>query len=132
MFRGNSQICRFLFSLMLLSTLFTASCGALKMYPGPERAPEEIAILKIGEIVLIALDTQPPQGAESLAILPGEHTLRLSHNQEGFGEQVITYTFTAVAGHQYLLSAHYAMDRHFSWRPWVKDLASQEIIGRWK
>ncbi len=104
----------------------------MKMYPGPERLPEETAILKVGNIVLIALDSQPPQGARSLAILPGEHTLRLSHNAKGFGENVITYNFTAEAGHQYLLSADYAMDRHFSWRPWIKDLASEEIIGRWK
>ena len=102
------------------------------MYPGPERLPEEVAILEIGDIVLLALDTQPPQGAKTLAILPGEHTLRLSHNQTGFGENVITYNFTAEAGHKYLLSANYGMDRHFSWRPWIKDLASQEIIGGWK
>ncbi|HEY4485798.1 MAG TPA: hypothetical protein VI702_05720 [Nitrospiria bacterium] len=107
-------------------------CGPIRMYSGPARPPEQVAILEIGNVKLFSLDSLPvgKDGHWKLEILPGEHDLRASHNMSGFGEEVFTYTFSAEPGHRYLFDMDYKTVRTLYYRPWVKDLTTGNIVGR--
>lgn len=119
---------------LLMTGLLAVGCGAVKMYPGPELTRDKIAILEIRNVIVYTLDEAAIRlsNRRKLQILPGEHIMRASHNMEGYGEQAITYTFTAEAGHAYIFNADYEIQRTLSWRPWIKDSESGNIVGSWK
>ena len=121
------------FSFIMLSLLL-AGCGGIKMYPGPKLPADQIAVLRIGEIKLIAVDGQgvKQDTMAPIHILPGEHLLRASHNLSGYDEHLISYTFTAEAGHRYIFSATYEFGRTMKWRAWIKDMDTDETIGQMK
>ncbi len=120
--------------VLLTEGLLAVGCGAVKMYPGPELTRDKIAVLEVGNVTLYTLDGEAVRLANrsKLQILPGEHVMRVSHNMAGYPEQAMTYTFTAEAGHAYLFDADYEIQRTLSWRPWVKDSASGNIVGNWR
>ncbi len=104
------------------------------MYSGPPLPADRVAILEIGNIRLMTLDdralgTKVPARFE---VLPGEHFMRASHNMPGYPDQVLTYTFSAEAGHRYRFDADYEFKRTLVWRPWVKDLFDGKIVGSWR
>jgi len=120
--------------LIPILSLMILGCGAIKVYPGPERPRDQIAVLEIGNVILYTVDEEgvrPGRGAK-LQILPGEHMIRGSIKMEGYNPVPITYTFTAEAGHAYLFGADYQIERQLSWRPWIKDAATGTIVGSWK
>jgi hypothetical protein len=109
--------------------LFLSGCGTVQMYPGPERSASETATLEVQDVIVFAFDNQPPGKSSKWSILPGEHAIQLSHNVKMYGEQIITYVFTAEPGRRYVLGANYSFGRSMSWRPWVKDAETGEVIG---
>ena len=115
----------------LVCVMGIQGCGPARMYSGPPRPPDQVAILEIGNVKLFAMDSLPvgKAGGGRIEILPGEHDLRASHNMSGFGEEVFTYTFTAEPGHRYLFDMDYKTVRTLHYRPWVKDLATGNIVG---
>ncbi|MBI3810876.1 MAG: hypothetical protein HY283_01535 [Nitrospirae bacterium] len=120
--------------LISILGLMILGCGAIKMYPGPERTRDQIAVLEIGAVTVYTLDGEGVKiaGRNKLQILPGEHVLRASHNMGDYGPMPVTYTFMAEAGHAYRFDADYRIGRTLSWRPWIKDAASGMIIGSWE
>lgn len=120
--------------LISILSLMILGCGGVKMYPGPERPRDQIAVLEIGAVTVYTVDGVGVKltGRNTLQILPGEHVLRVSHKMEGYGPMPVTYTFTAEAGHAYRFDADYQIERSLSWRPWIKDNASGTIIGSWQ
>lgn len=132
--RLKDQTLRLTRFVLISICLVTVACGPVLMYPGPKRPQNQTATLEIGEVTLMMFDETPvgPNLTRPLGILPGEHFLLLSHNQKGYPEQFVNYTFTAEAGHRYLLDANYEIKRSLSWRPWVKDLTSGEVVGQRK
>jgi len=121
----------FYFSVLVL-TILTAGCGATQFYPGPRLPSGEVALLELGDLTVYAIDGQPPPKGSRFEILPGEHTLRATHNVAGYGEQIFTYTFVAEAGHDYRFDMDYKVERTLSFRPWVKDMTEETIVGRWE
>lgn len=109
-------------------------CGPVRMYAGPALPASSVAVLEIENVKLFTLDGAPVDEAASkgLEILPGEHTMRASHNLTGYGDQVVTYSFVAEAGHRYIFGADYEIQRTLSWRPWVKDSATGRTVGSWQ
>jgi hypothetical protein len=116
----------------VLAGLLAAGCGAVKLYPGPRLPRDQVAVLEIGNVILYSVDGKPVDTTGKVEILPGVHDLRGNHNAPDYGETLMTYTFTAEAGHRYVFDADYHFGRHFSWRPWVKDTETGEIVGSFK
>jgi hypothetical protein len=114
---------------LILAGLLAAGCGAVKMYPGPRLPKDQVAVIEIGNVLLYSIDGNPVDTLGKVEILPGVHDLRASHNAAGYGEDLITYTFTAEAGHRYIFDADYKFGRQFAWRPWVKDTADGKNVG---
>ena len=120
--------------VLLVMGLLAIGCGALKMYPGPELTRDKIAVLEIRNVTVYTLDDAAVKLANrrKLQILSGEHTMRASHNMTGYDAIPITYTFVAEPGHTYFFGADYEIRRTLSWRPWVRDAATGQIVGSWK
>jgi len=113
----------------LIAGLVLAGCGAVQLYPG-ERLPKNlVAVVEIGNVLLYSVDGRAVDTLGKIEILPGIHNLVASHNAAGYGETLMTYTFTAEAGHRYVFDADYEFGRKFSWRPWIKDVETGKIVG---
>lgn len=125
--RVNFLICSIACAVGILS----AGCGGtVQMYPGPERPAYQTALVEIGDVAIFTFDGQPPTKGSRWRILPGEHELRLSHNHpDAYDQKIVSYLFTAVAGRRYKIGLDTEIGRGFAWRPWVKDMETEEIIG---
>jgi hypothetical protein len=112
-----------------IAGLLLSGCGAVQLYPGNRLPKNQVAVIEIGNVLLYSVDGTSVDTLGKVEILPGIHNLTANHNAAGYGETVMTYTFTAEAGHRYLFDADYNFGRNFSWRPWIKDLDTGEIVG---
>ncbi len=121
-------------AVLFLVLVVAAGCGTKRLYGGPKLSAEQVSILKIGRLTIYMIDDQPFDFGETrvFEILPGEHVIRATIDFEGYNERPIDYIFIAEAGHRYLFDVDYEIARAISWKPWIKDIETGEIVGRWE
>jgi hypothetical protein len=94
-------------ALGMLAAVVLSACGATRTYSGPARSPNEVAIIENpGTNILVErLDGVYVGYRCPLEVLPGAHTFTVSiyaHWAYSIGSRP-TITFTAEAGHTYIL-----------------------------
>lgn len=130
----SSRCTGILTAVLFLVLVVAGGCGAKRLYSGPKLSAEEVSILRIGRLTVYMIDEQPFNFGETrnFEILPGEHVIRATIDFQGYNERPIDYLFFAEAGHRYLFDVDYKIARGISWTPWIKDLETGEIVGRWE
>lgn len=125
----------FLLLVFVVSLSLTVSaCGSKRFYTGKKLPADQVALLDIGRLKVLMVDDLPTPNlkARRLELLPGEHFLRATVDVDLYKGPIITYTFVAEAGEEYLFDADVNMSRGVNWTPWIKDKASGKIVGRWE
>lgn len=104
---GRGVLSAFGMAASAVAVLLLGSCGAMKGYVGPDRLPEETAvIIAVGGTRISKVDDLKVSSANRITVLPGTHSV-----QAGFVDQAGMWTvwsrwdylitFAAEAGHTY-------------------------------
>ncbi|MHC5070310.1 MAG: hypothetical protein ACYTGO_07455 [Planctomycetota bacterium] len=133
---------RFLSTLLRLTPcilLFLCSCGTLKMYPGPSRPKNEVAMIQPGGHLFRAVSIPSVDGRSlgmsnrSAEVLPGKHVVMVQLTRgNGNATRIIQreVEFVAKAGKTYTAEA----DQTGFWNPafwvWIKDNTGAIVAGK--
>jgi hypothetical protein len=137
-----------------LIALLCASCGAQRFYEGAKLPPEEVAVIHVGDTIVLAVDGTRRLGGylgrPRIEVLPGQHALTLAFEEPAGvvgtketpamrGEGVCILEIDAKMGGQYWLGAR-AVGEEWTgirwegkWRAWARDPSvsdEDDIIAR--
>jgi hypothetical protein len=126
--------------LILLVTLLAFGCGGkaghtYKLYPGPERPPEELAILKFGEqVTSLRIEGMrvDKMDYDRIELLPGTYlidwrttfSVRPVVDPEERGEVGPMVTADLEAGHEYSVNSDRATGPGHTMRWWFTDVTT--------
>lgn len=138
----------------LIASLFLAGCGTERFYEGAQLPPEDIAIIHVGDTIVLQVDGKGRRGgffgSPRIAVAPGQHTLTLAFEKPARsvgakempamrGDGTCTLELAAEAGKQYWLGAQ-AVGEDWTglrwdgkWRAWVRDPSvadEDDIVSR--
>jgi hypothetical protein len=113
--------------------------AAYKLYPGPTRAPTELAVVRLGNVGMAEFDDRPVARADwsEVALDPGEHTIRW---RQEFGVSVLVDArgaatgatesrATLLAGHTYTLHAERTYGTGYRMYFWIVDDVDGRVIA---
>lgn len=138
----------------LVALLLLAACGTERFYEGAKLPPEDIAVIHVGDTIVLRVDGKGRRGgffgSPRVAVAPGQHTLTLAFEKQARsvgakempamrGEGTCTLEVAAEAGKQYWLGAQ-AVGEDWTglrwdgkWRAWVRDpsvTGEDDIVAR--
>lgn len=132
--------------LILLATLLAAGCfgkagHTYKLYPGPERPPEELATLKFGKrVTSLRVDGMrvEKKDYDRIDLLPGTHSIdwRTSFtvspmvNPKGRDEIAAMATVELEAGHEYSVNSDRTTGPGYTMRWWLTDTTTGIELAR--
>ena len=139
----NHRACQLQIGLALILLLLLPGCISFKAYPGPERQPDEIAIIEcnywqsfwfFGHISLhftaVQGNNMDLQPWTKIYMEPGPHSVSFTYTLSSMGYTFNSYygrlTFTALKGHLYKLDAEREDGELWAW---IIDQASGEIVA---
>lgn len=121
----------------LMALFFTGSCtiAPLKGYIGPDLPPGETAVIENGVYVDIEKydDIRLSSSRNRVTVLPGSHSIEAVFRNQMYGDMVLysrytaIVTFTAEAGHTYVVYAH--MTGLHGWQARVIDKKTGDQIA---
>ena len=122
------------FLILIFVTATFIACGVkdlLVLYDGERRIPTEVAIIQIGNVYLMQVDSLKRKyqaiSVNNIEVLPDRHILGLGYSsQKGRSRRIINLEFTAVSGHTYLVKARAGYNH---WTPWIIDVAFDSIVA---
>jgi hypothetical protein len=138
----------------LIVFLLLASCGTERLYPGPKLPPQEVAVVHVGDTIVLQVDGTRRRGGylsrPRIEVTPGRHTLALVFEKAARpvgskempamrGEGTCTLELDAQAGKQYWLGAR-AVGEDWTglrwegkWTAWIRDPSvsdEDDVIAR--
>jgi hypothetical protein len=122
-----------------------AACSAgpnhvYKLYPGPQRAPGEMSIVRIGEIPAARIDhltVAHSSDWNEVHLLPGEHTIEWGREfhvsvmvePTGFARGEGRETLVLEPGHIYILKAARTTGPGYRMYFWIKNETTGQIVA---
>lgn len=124
-------------ALPLACTSARRESHVYKLYPGPVRPPEALALLRLGDAPAVEIDGRAAQRGDwsEVALLPGTHRIRWRMTPGGSmsqgAEPLIApggIEVTFVAGHAYTLRAGHARKTYRLYL-WIEDAGSATLVA---
>jgi hypothetical protein len=118
---------------VLILGVFMQACTTVS-YVGPVRHDNEIAVVRTSGLALVNgvtiygvddMDFDIPR--RGIAILAGEHRLKVGKDYVRSADQMTHILFTAEAGHQYVVKSFERVPG--ACRFWVEDRENGEVVG---
>jgi len=129
---------------LVVSILLAGACASpghiYKLYPGPRRPAEELAIIRFGDSVSsLRIDGMRVEESdyERVELLPGSYvidsrkTFSVSPlvNPAGQDEIMGMARVDLVAGHEYTVNAERTTGRGYTMRWWIEDMTTRTVIA---
>jgi hypothetical protein len=131
--------------LITTITLHTlCGCASLpdesyKLYPGPEKSVEELAVIRLGNAYIVRIDNMSASRSDwaEVHVLPGHHTIAWESNfmvsvmvnSSGWDKRAISMSVDLEAGHIYELKSDRTTGYGYKMYQWLEDLTSGEVVS---